>query len=60
MLGLFEEHVSMGADGMGFPTNIADTKSYSTLREHVGEAHPMEKDGSCSHPFPLPDSKKRE
>ena len=41
-------------------TNIADTKSYSTLREHIGEAHPMEKDGSCSHPFPLPDSKKRE
>lgn len=43
-----------------FPTNIADVKSYASrapnLREHVGEARPVDEDGSCAHPFLVPDS----
>jgi len=35
------------------PTNVADTKSYKLLREHIGEATPL-KGGTCEHPFMVP------
>jgi hypothetical protein len=37
-----------------FPTNAADVKFYKTRHEHVGEAEPAQKDGTCGHPFLVP------
>ncbi|CAE7517461.1 folD, partial [Symbiodinium microadriaticum] len=41
----------MAADEMGLPTNVAaDLKTaVRPLHRHVGEARPVEADGSCSH-----------
>ena len=36
-----------------YPTNIADTNFYTTLREHIGEAEPMV-NGVCGHPLMVP------
>ena len=36
-----------------FRTNAADTSSYATRREHIGEAVPRV-NGSCAHPFMVP------
>eukprot|EP00929_Paragymnodinium_shiwhaense_P107722 TRINITY_DN74095_c0_g1_i1.p1 TRINITY_DN74095_c0_g1~~TRINITY_DN74095_c0_g1_i1.p1 ORF type:complete len:477 (-),score=79.67 TRINITY_DN74095_c0_g1_i1:364-1794(-) len=44
----------MGADETGFPTNVAaDLKTgvSNVTYEHIGEAIPLEADGSCAHPF---------
>jgi hypothetical protein len=38
-----------------FRTNAADTASYKTRREHIGEAV-SRVNGSCSHPFMVPSS----
>ena len=43
-----------------FPTNVADLRFYSTANEHIGEAVPAEPDGSCSHPFLVPNSKREQ
>jgi len=34
-----------------FPTNLSDLKFYKTTHEHIGEAVPIEADGSCANPF---------
>ena len=34
-----------------FPTNLNDLKFYKTTHEHIGEAAPLEADGSCANPF---------
>lgn len=34
--------------------NLSDLKFYKTIHEHVGEAMPLEADGSCSNPFLMP------
>jgi hypothetical protein len=34
-----------------FPTNLSDLKFYKTTHEHIGEATPLEADGSCANPF---------
>ncbi|CAK9051354.1 Uncharacterized protein SCF082_LOCUS28204, partial [Durusdinium trenchii] len=36
------------------PSNSADTSFYKTLHEHIGEAQPIEADGTCSHPYLMP------
>ncbi|CAJ1419107.1 unnamed protein product [Effrenium voratum] len=44
----------LGADEVGFPTNVAaDLKTgvRKVKHRHVGEARPAEADGSCSHPL---------
>ena len=38
----------------GYPTNTADTKFYETANEHVGEARPIREDGTCDHPYLIP------
>ena len=35
---------------------MADLKFYSTANEHIGEAVDAEPDGSCTHPFLVPNS----
>lgn len=37
-----------------FPTNAADLKFYKTRHEHVGEAQPLEADGTCKHQYLVP------
>lgn len=39
-----------------FPTNVRDLNFYTTKHEHIGEAIPAEADGSCDHPFLVPNS----
>ena len=34
-----------------FPTNLSDLKFYKTTHEHIGEAVPLEADGSCANPL---------
>lgn len=34
-----------------FPTNLSVLKFYNTTYEHIGEATPLESDGSCANPF---------
>ena len=36
--------------------NTADTRSYATRHEHVGEALPPDADGACAHPYMVPSS----
>jgi len=37
-------------------TNAADVRSYTTRNEHIGEARPLESDGTCSHHFLIPNT----
>lgn len=39
-----------------FPTNVNDLNFYRTKHEHIGEAIPISVDGSCAHPFLVPNS----
>jgi hypothetical protein len=48
----------MASDETGFPTNVAaDLKTGvgAVLHEHIGEAQKARADGSCAHPFLVPD-----
>eukprot|EP01125_Pyxidicula_operculata_P016799 TRINITY_DN5818_c0_g1_i1.p1 TRINITY_DN5818_c0_g1~~TRINITY_DN5818_c0_g1_i1.p1 ORF type:complete len:427 (-),score=77.09 TRINITY_DN5818_c0_g1_i1:40-1320(-) len=50
--------LNLAKDMKEFPTNAEDTKFYKTTREHIGEAQPIGKDGSCSHPLLIPNADK--
>lgn len=51
-----EELLTLAKKMRVFPTNVADLRFYSTANEHIGEAVDAEPDGSCSHPFLVPNS----
>ncbi|KAL1507992.1 hypothetical protein AB1Y20_007594 [Prymnesium parvum] len=37
-----------------FPTNVRDAGFYPALREHIGEAQPIDERGRCADPFLVP------
>ena len=39
-----------------FPTNINDVQFYKTTHEHIGEAIPLARNGTCADPFLVPNS----
>jgi len=41
-----------------FPSNSNDLLFYKTVHEHIGEAEPIEADGSCKHRFLVPNTAK--
>jgi hypothetical protein len=50
------ELLTLAKELESFPTNVADLRFYSTANEHIGEAVDAEEDGSCAHPFLVPNS----
>ena len=39
-----------------FPTNLNDVQFYKTTHEHIGEAVPLTRNGTCTDPFLVPNS----